>query len=128
MKTKKPLQFAVVTGMDLEGDTCLYVTRAGAYISDKKARALAEHLTPLLTQGSKGAIVCTLPPEARALLAALGNLGTQDLYTDAEEYENRVGGMQGLCLLAAQMANGDTVTLADIEASASASDDTEGDE
>jgi hypothetical protein len=60
---------------------------------------------------------------AQALLAALGDLGTQDLYTDANEYENRVGAMQELCNMAAQMAQGKTVSMKAIAAKAAATDE-----
>lgn len=51
----------------------------------------------------------------KRLLAALVDIGTQDIYTDADEYQDRVGAMQNLLGLARRVASGKAITEADIE-------------
>lgn len=42
----------------------------------------------------------------KKLLAAIGDIGTQDVYTDAEEHRGRTGSMRNLCLVAHRVSQG----------------------
>lgn len=48
------------------------------------------------------------------LLAEISNIGTQDIYTDAIEYDRRTSAMHDLCHLAGRAAAGETVTDAEL--------------
>lgn len=56
------------------------------------------------------------------LLREIGDLGTQDLYTDAEEYSGRTAALHGLCTLAGRIADGEDVTAQDVQREASDAD------
>lgn len=83
--------------------------------------------TPCVADGSLAVICpnCDWKERAVALLKALGDLGEQDLYTDAHEYRSRVGAMQRLCHAADLMAAGVEVSMADIEEYAAETEDGE---
>lgn len=46
----------------------------------------------------------------KRLLTEIAELGTQDLYTDAGEYQNRAGAMHELCALAGRAARGEELS------------------
>jgi hypothetical protein len=56
----------------------------------------------------------TLPPVIQRLLESINDIGTQDIYTDASEYENRTGAMHELAALAGQIARHEPATVADV--------------
>lgn len=50
-----------------------------------------------------------MDPKLKQLLEAIAELGSRDLYTDAKEYECRVGAMRDLCRMAGEAAKGKTI-------------------
>lgn len=64
--------------------------------------------------GGEGSVICPncdWKERAKRLLEALGDIGQEDLYTDAAEYENRVSAMQKLCKAASQAALGQDIDI-----------------
>jgi hypothetical protein len=49
------------------------------------------------------------------LLEAVHDVGSQDLYTDCSDYQNRMSGMQELVALACRVRRGKPVTVAEID-------------
>lgn len=66
-----------------------------------------------------------LDPTLKALLRAIGELGTNDVYTDSEEYENRAVAMHNLCQVAARAANGEEIDFGELSKLIDAGKDTE---
>ncbi len=54
----------------------------------------------------------TLPPAVAALLAAIHDVGSGDIYTDADEYSGRVNAMESLACLAGEL---ETLTEREVE-------------
>lgn len=72
-------------------------------------------------------------PRVRFLLRELLDLGTSDIYTDAWEYESRVGVLQELYFLLGKILRGEQVTdvygkVRALKARAVADDETDSDE
>ena len=96
------------------------------------ARRRKDNAGPCVTCGTQcvadadgGSVICPnceWKEQAKLLLAALNDLGTQDLYTDVPEYENRAGAMHDLCALAGELAKGGLVSGTEIEEAARATD------
>lgn len=91
--------------------------------------------TQCVADGSLAVICpnCDWKERAIALLKALGDLGTQDVYTDAYEYGNRAGAVHSLCVMAGLMAGeasgergGSRATMPEIEEAAKATDAEDG--
>lgn len=59
--------------------------------------------------------LCARDEVITALLNAIGNIGTLDIYTDSVEYENRTAAARALATLCNRIIGGEPVTVADVE-------------
>ncbi len=59
--------------------------------------------------------ICRQDEVITALLKAIGDLGTQDVYTDSGEYQNRAAAARNLAHLCNRIIGGERVTVADVE-------------
>lgn len=86
------------------------------YVAASAFCELADYTQALLVEIA-GRLTLVSPDEAAVdtLLQAIADIGTQDVYSDAWEYENRVGAMEGLCRRAALLAAGEEVPEQDIQ-------------
>jgi hypothetical protein len=78
-------------------------------------RARAEQEQYSLTPADGVELSCDRYSAIMRLLEAINDVGSQDLYSDAEEYRNRVTGMQHLVSFAGGIRRGKTVTVAEID-------------
>lgn len=59
--------------------------------------------------------LCKRDEAITALLNAIGNIGTLDIYTDSVEYGNRTAAAHALAHLCNRIIGGENVTVADVE-------------